>query len=271
MVKAYFVSALFSVCSDTFFQINQNQPWNFVKQAWKQQRYSIGTVSEGGCIISTSAVWYVGHGTGQSQQTSTTVSRNRLSLLYSTKPIVSPNFLRRLMFYVMMYHIVRNYEEIYGIRVKIQTVFTFLAIDACTMCLRMYPLRIIHTLRRYNDSSGSMIPVHTIKWHYGLVLLLCAASCRSGTFIWAGQRLVCARVVLWCTSGYALMKHFAIVPTDRVAAFFLSICVAFFSGTFFLNQSQPWLDFQESNINESTPDTYVWYVCTSVCIHVSYV
>ena len=37
-----------------FFLINQNQTWNFMKQAHKQkQRDSVGTVSEGGCIIST--------------------------------------------------------------------------------------------------------------------------------------------------------------------------------------------------------------------------
>ena len=36
-----------------FFQINQNQPWNFLKNAYKQQqRYSVGTISEDGCIIS---------------------------------------------------------------------------------------------------------------------------------------------------------------------------------------------------------------------------
>ena len=36
-----------------FLQINHNQPWNFMQQAYKQQqRDSVGTVSEGGCIIS---------------------------------------------------------------------------------------------------------------------------------------------------------------------------------------------------------------------------
>ena len=90
------------------------------------------------------------------------VSRNRLALLYSTKRMVSPNFLRSLIFYIMMYHIVRSYKERFGIHVNIQTVVTFLDIGTCTTCLRMYPLRIIHTLRRYNDSSGSMILVHII-------------------------------------------------------------------------------------------------------------
>ena len=90
------------------------------------------------------------------------VSRNRLALLYSTKRMVSPNFLRSLIFYFMMYHIVRNYKERFGIHVSIQTAVTFLDIDTCTTCLRIYPLRIIHTLRRYNESSGSMILVHII-------------------------------------------------------------------------------------------------------------
>ena len=54
MVTAYFAPVFFSFCSGIFFfQINQNQPWNFMKQAFKQQqRDSVGTVSEGGCIIS---------------------------------------------------------------------------------------------------------------------------------------------------------------------------------------------------------------------------
>ena len=77
------------------------------------------------------------------------LSRNRLALLYSTKRMVSPNFLRSLIFYMMMDQIVRNYKERFGIHVKIQTVVTFLDIGTCTTCLRMYPLRIIHTLRRY--------------------------------------------------------------------------------------------------------------------------
>ena len=67
------------------------------------------------------------------------VSRNRLALLYlyATKRLVSPNFLRSLIFYVMMYHTVRNYKERFGIRIKIQTVVTFLDIGTCTRCLHV--------------------------------------------------------------------------------------------------------------------------------------
>ena len=109
---------------------------------------------------------------------------------------------------------------------------------ACT-----YPLRIIHTLRRYNDSSGSMILVHIIWWYYSLVLLLPAACCRSIAFVFTGQRLVCDRVGLWCTSGLASMKLFAIVPSDIIVAYFASICIQFFSCMASLIQSQPGLDF----------------------------
>ena len=83
-----------------------------------------------------------------------------LSGLYSTKRMVSPNF-RSLIFYIM-HHLARNYKEMFGIYVNTQTVVTFLDIGKCTTFLRMYRLRIIHTLRRYNDSSGSMILVHII-------------------------------------------------------------------------------------------------------------
>ena len=54
VVTAYFDPVFFTFCSGTFsFQNNQNQPWNFMKQEYKeQQRDSVGTVSAGGCIIS---------------------------------------------------------------------------------------------------------------------------------------------------------------------------------------------------------------------------
>ena len=80
--------------------------------------------------------------------------------LYSSKRVVSSIF-RSLTFYIM-YHLVRSYKETFGIHVYTQTVLTFLDVSTCTICLRMYLLRIIHTLSRYNDSSGSMILVHFI-------------------------------------------------------------------------------------------------------------
>ena len=82
------------------------------------------------------------------------VSRNRLALLYSPKRMVSPNFLRSLIFYITVYDIVRNYKERCCIHVNIQTVVTFLDIGTCTTCLRMYPLRIIHTLRKIQRRQG---------------------------------------------------------------------------------------------------------------------
>ena len=74
--------------------------------------------------------------------------------------MVSPNF-RRSTFYIT-YYLIRNYKEMFGIYFETQTVVTFLDIGTCTTCLRMYGLYIIHTLRVYNDSSGSMILAHII-------------------------------------------------------------------------------------------------------------
>ena len=53
MVTAYFVPVFFSFCWGIFFpKISLNQRRNFMKQALKhQQRDSVETVSEGGCII----------------------------------------------------------------------------------------------------------------------------------------------------------------------------------------------------------------------------
>ena len=98
----------------------------------------------------------MGHGTGQSQQTSTIVFNE-------TNGLAELSSYSSLIFYIMMYHTVRNYKERFGIHVNIQTVVTFVDIGTCTTCLRMYPSRIIHTVRRYNDSSGSMILVHEIQ------------------------------------------------------------------------------------------------------------
>ena len=53
-----------------------------------------------------------------------------------------------------------------------------------------------------------------------------------------------ARVVLWCTSGLASMKHFAIVPSGIlyvVAAYFSSIVCSLFVRHVFL-QPEPTLD-----------------------------
>ena len=150
--------------------------------------------------------------------------------LHSTKRMGSPNVLRSLIFYIM-YHLVRNYKERFGIHVNTQTVVTFLDIGTCTTYLRVYRLRIVHTQRRHNDSSGSTILVRIIvELQIGT-----AACCRSSTFVCTGQRLVRARVMLWCTSGLASMKQFALVPSDIVTAYFF-ICVQFFSRMFFFNQ-----------------------------------
>ena len=73
-----------------------------------------------------------------------------------------------------------------------------------------------------------------------LVLLLPAAWCPSSTFVCTGQGLVCAHVVLWCTSGLVSMKKFSIFPSDTVLAYFSSICVHFLLGHVFL-QPEPTL------------------------------
>jgi len=69
-----------------------------------------------------------------------------------------------------MNHIVRNYKERFGIHVNTQTVVTFL--DIGTTCLRMYPLRIIHTLydTRTYDSGNT--------YWYCFFLLLAAVVVR---------------------------------------------------------------------------------------------
>ena len=90
----------------------------------------------------------MGHGTGQSQ------------LLVFNETNGLAELFRSVIFYIMMYHIVHNYKERFSIHVNIQTVVTFLDIGTCTTYLRMYPLRIIHTLRRY--ISGSTKRVHII-------------------------------------------------------------------------------------------------------------
>ena len=102
----------------------------------------------------------MGCGTGQSQQTSTTVFNE-------------PNGLAELRSLIFLHHDVPHgpelvYKERFGIHVKIQTVVTFLHIGTCTTSLRMYVPVTYHTL--YNDSSGSMMLVHIIKWYYRLVL-----------------------------------------------------------------------------------------------------
>ena len=53
----------------------------------------------------------------------------------------------RILIFDVMYHFVRHYKDKFGILVNTQTVVTFLDIGMCTTCLRMYLLRIIHTLR----------------------------------------------------------------------------------------------------------------------------
>ena len=168
--------------------------------------------------------------------------------------MVSPNF-RSLIFYIM-YHCVRHFKDRFGIHVNTQTVVTFLDIGSCTTCSRIYLLRIIHTLRRYNNSNGTMILVHTrnsgtTSWCYFL-LLLAAVVVR----LFAPDRLVRARVVLWSTPVLASMKHFAIFPPDTVAAYFFIYVVQFFSGILFFNQSQPWICMEQTK-NDSTFDTYV--------------
>ena len=84
--------------------------------------------------------------------------------------MISPN-LRSFTFYII-FNFVQNYKERVVIYVNTQMVSIFLDIGPCTTCLRMYRLRIIHTLRRYNDSSDDMIVVQTI-----VVLQIGTTSC----------------------------------------------------------------------------------------------
>ena len=69
--------------------------------------------------------------------------------------------------------------------------------------------------------------------------------CRSSTFVYAGQRLVRARVVLWSPPGLASMKHFAIFSSDTCEysrGVFFHLDYSFFvRHMFFFNQSQPWI------------------------------
>ena len=89
------------------------------------------------------------------------------------------------------------------------------------------------------SSSGNFVHVFIVVY-YRLVLLLPAACCRSSTFVCTGQRLVCARVVLWCTSGLAPMKHFATVPSDMVVAyFFIYLCSVFLRQVFLEPEPTP--------------------------------
>ena len=67
------------------------------------------------------------------------------------------------MFKVFFSGFVGDAKQVVGsVYVNTLTVVTFLDNGTCTTCSRMYLLRIIHTLRRYNDSSGSTIRVHII-------------------------------------------------------------------------------------------------------------
>ena len=53
------------------------------------------------------------------------------------------------------------YKDRFGIHINAQTVVIYLDIGACTTRLRMYLLRIMHTLRRYNNSSGRQYDTRT--------------------------------------------------------------------------------------------------------------
>ena len=98
------------------------------------------------------------------------------------------------------------------------------------------------------------------------MLLFPAACCRSRTFVCTGQRLVRARVVLWCTSGLISMKHFATVPSDMVAVYFFHL-YSVFSGMFFFGANPGFV----SNKKKRQHVWYVWYVCTSVYILYVYI
>ena len=87
----------------------------------QQQRDSVGTVPEGGCIISAVRCAAV-----------RSDSWVMVMLVYSTKRMISPNF-RSLIFYIM-YHFVRNYKDRFDIHVNTQTVLTFLDVGTCTTC-----------------------------------------------------------------------------------------------------------------------------------------
>ena len=126
----------------------------------------------------------------------------------------------------------------FGIHVNTQALVTFLDIGTCTTCLRMYRLRTIHTLRRYNDSSGSMILVHIILWYYRLVLLP-AACCRSRTFVCAGQEtLACSRCVVVYLWSY-FNETFCNCPFGYGRGVFFSSIFSFFRHV--LLRSQPWI------------------------------
>ena len=105
----------------------------------------------------------------------------------------------------------------------------------------MYLVRIVHTPRRHNDSSGSMILVHTMV----VVLQIGATSCcclvRYDTLVCTGQRRARARVVLWSTPHRASMKHFEIFPSDTGAAYFFHLGYSALFRYFDLNQSQRWI------------------------------
>ena len=98
------------------------------------------------------------------------------------------------------------------------------------------------------------------------MLLFPAACGRFCAIVCTGRRLVRARVVVWCTSDLASMKHFAIISLRIYCSrgVFFHLYSVFFRHVF--NQSQPWICAYETNENDCTFGTSVWYVCTSIFI-----
>ena len=92
-------------------------------------------------------------------------------------------------------------------------------------------------------------------------MVLFPAACRSSTFVCTGQTRACSRcVVVYLWSWFN--EAFCDCPFGYSRGVFFHLHSVFFRHVFL--QPEPTLDLYETNKNDSTSDTYVWYVCTSI-------
>ena len=173
-----------------------------------------------------------------------------------------------------MYEFVRNCKDRFGSHVNTQTVVTSLNISTYTTCLRVYHgnllgIVIIHTLRRYHDSCGNMILIHImVKLLIPIDATFPAACGSSSTFVCTGQRLAC--VVALCCGVPLVLHQWSILPLSlRIHCWsrgvFFHLYSVFFRHVFL--RPGPTLELYVWNKqNDSTSDTYVCYVCTSIFI-----
>ena len=159
-----------------------------------------------------------------------------------------------------MYHLVQNFKDRFGIHVNTKTVATSLDIGTYTTCLHMHLLRIIRTLRRYNDSSGSRMLVHTmVVLQIGATSSCCLLPVVIRLFAQGRESLVFA---LCCGLSSCFNETFCSDPFRYSRCAFFPMYSLSFRLVFL--QPEPSLDWYETTKNDSTSDVYVWYVCTSI-------